>query len=168
MNTELNNPENIDNNQINDVGHKLNGDDFRKSPRFKELEKLLTCKCCNQILMEPVTLFCQHTYCQSCLIINNANTENTATFTCMECKKNMIIPVSSNFQLRGIIDKIYDTEYFEDRKQQFTNLLAKDLKLKRKYDIYKEKLNSIVNKVTETNGKFNIGVSYINANNLFI
>lgn len=124
--------------------------EFRESTRFNKLEKLLTCSCCNQIFMEPATLFCQHTFCQSCIIMNNENDN----LECPKCKENVVVPVANNFQLRDIITKIYGDDYFKERKQKFEQLLANNLKLKKKYEIYKTYFNTLIGKISESNGQF--------------
>ena len=144
-----NNDNQIDDNHLDNV-QTNNKDDFKQSPRYTELEKLLTCSCCNQILLEPVTLFCQHTFCQSCIILNNEKQQ----LECPKCNESVVIPVSNNFQLRGIIDKIYSDDYFKERKTKFDKMLANDLKLKKKYEIYKNYFNDLLGKIHESNGKF--------------
>lgn len=125
-------------------------DDFKKSTRYNELQKLLTCSCCNQIFLEPVTLFCQHTFCQSCIVLNNEKQQ----LECPKCNESVVVPVSNNFQLRGIIDKVYGEDFFKERKEQFEKMLAGNLKMKRKYEIYKNYFNDLLGKIHESNGHF--------------
>lgn len=127
-----------------------NNKEFKESARFNKLEKLLTCSCCNQIFMEPTTLFCQHTFCQSCIIMNNENDN----LECPKCKESVVVPVACNFQLREIISKIYDDDFFKERKEKFEQMLANNLKLKKKYEIYKSYFNTLIGKVSESNGQF--------------
>lgn len=132
--------------------------DFKNSDRFEQLETLLTCKSCQQIYMDPITLFCQHTFCRQCLIDNNDE-----TFKCPECQVDIVLPPSNNFQLKHIIEKIYPESHFTERQKQFNKKLANDLKLKRKYEIYKERFSAIMNKVQKVyNNKF-----IINNNSIF-
>lgn len=135
-----------------------NSNDFKTSPRFTELEKLLTCSCCNQIFLEPTTLFCQHTFCQSCIITNNENNH----LECPKCNQKIVIPIANNFQLRDIIDKIYGEDYFKERKETFTKMLSSNLKLKRKYEIYKSYFSEILGKIYETNGQFHAPSDTVN------
>ena len=159
------------NNDINsDINNDINNKDdnkeiFKTSPKFQEMEKLLTCQSCQQIFMNPITLFCQHTFCQSCLLLKEGN-----DLKCFTCHSNVIIPPINNFQLKNIIDKIYPEAYFKERKQEFDKQLSNDLQLKRKYEIYKELFNNNINKINEvctTNGLEFVISSFNNNNNIF-
>jgi len=122
-------------------------DIFKQSQRFVQLVKILTCPLCQQILCDPVTLFCQHTLCQSCLVLKCQD-------KCYLCKTDIILPTNSNYQLKSIIDKIYSEDYFKERKDKFQQVLSNDLKLKKKYEIYKNYFSSLINKVQDKHGKF--------------
>ena len=124
-------------------------EEFKQSERFKELEKTLSCSICNQIFLEPVTLFCQHTFCHSCIIMKFEN----STIKCPICEQTVMLPISHNFQVKGIIDKIYSSDYFVNRENLNQKLIT-NLKLKQKYEIYKQYFNELLKKVSEQNGKF--------------
>jgi hypothetical protein len=123
--------------------------DFLKSSRFNQLEKILTCPKCNQIFCDPVTLFCQHTLCQSCLVIESPD-------KCFVCNNDIMLPTNGNYQLKNIIDKIYGEDYFKHRKEDFQQILSNDLKLKKKYEIYKTYFPLLINKIKDSHGKFTL------------
>jgi len=150
-----NNLENI--NQIHEKNNEEDNDKtFKDSVRFQQLETLLKCSKCNHIFMDPVTLFCQHTFCQSCIIMNNKEDD----IKCMMCQKDNIMPVNGNYQLKNIIEKIYDTDFFKDRKVRFEDFLNKNIKMKKKYEIYKKSFNESLKNIKETNGQFVIHNQY--------
>lgn len=144
--------ENKENNQ--ETNQENNVIDFKTSDRFKQLETLLTCKQCKQILCDPITLLCQHTFCQSCIITNSDD-------KCFICKLEMMMPINSNFQLKSIIEKMYDADFFKERRERFKEEMNKDLKMKKKYEIYKNYFNTLINKVNDKNGKFSMTNSLI-------
>jgi hypothetical protein len=136
-----------ENNQPNQNINELT---FKNSARFQQLETLLKCSKCNQIFLDPVTLFCQHTFCQSCIILNNKADE----IKCMICQLDNIMPVNGNYQLKGIIEKIYDDNFFSDRKKKFEEFLNKNIKTKKKFEIYKNSFNESIKNINEIDGKF--------------
>ncbi len=139
MNSEKNeNKTNLQNNNL-----KM---DFTKSERFNKLEKYLTCPQCNNIFCDPVTLFCQHTICKSCLLYSSNN--------CLICGTQHFIPISPNYQLNSIIEKIYGESYVNNRREQIETKINNDMKLKRNYKIRKEYFNELINNIYECNGKF--------------
>jgi hypothetical protein len=138
-----------ENNQSNQDKNTDNST-FKDSTRFHQLETLLKCPKCDQIFLDPVTLFCQHTFCQSCIILNNKEDE----IKCMICQQDNILPVSGNYQLKGIIEKIYDENFFSDRKKKFEEYLNKNIKTKKKFEIYKNSFNESIKNVREINGQF--------------
>lgn len=146
------NTENLDSQNVNSNINSKDGD-FTKSKRFVELEKCLICPQCGDILCEPVTLFCQHTMCQSCMLLHS-------TDKCVICGKKSLMPSSPNFQLKNIIEKIYGEKYINERKDNIDAKINSDLKLKRQYKIRKEYFNNLVNKISDYGGKFSMSQLY--------
>jgi hypothetical protein len=125
---------------------------FKNSDRFQQLETLLKCPKCDQIFLDPVTFFCQHTFCQSCIILNNKDDE----IRCMICQQDNIMPVTNNYQLKDIIEKIYNDDFFDNRKTKFEEYLNKNLKTKKRFELYKQSFNKSIKNVKESNGEFTI------------
>lgn len=86
-----------------------------------------SCSICKDLLCEPVTLLCQHSFCLDCLkdykgrdkrldrmyyVLDNAHKKTG----CPKCEFPFVIPPKYNKQLETFLQKLYPEEY-EIRKQ---------------------------------------------------
>lgn len=120
-----------------------------ESNRFSKLKELVSCGHCGNVFCDPVTLFCQHTFCQSCLILNQQE-------SCFICQQSKVIPININFQLREIVEKIFTPEYFQNRQKELDQIVSSDLQLKKRIQIYKSQFNEILANIIKSGGKFTI------------
>ncbi|CZT03525.1 uncharacterized protein RCO7_06109 [Rhynchosporium graminicola] len=70
-----------------------------------DIRTLVTCTICDQLLYEPYTLGCGHTYCYSCMC--SWFTTNRRKKTCPECRARVTIAPSPNFLVKQMVDQIF-------------------------------------------------------------
>lgn len=117
---------------------------------ISDLHDLLKCDMCKNILNEPVTLLCNHTFCQYCLqklvrppiveqtynnyynyINNYININQISKGKCPTCSLSIWIPPSKNvnYIIRDIIIALYGVnEYTKIKQSRDEKLLKFDLK----------------------------------------
>src|SRR5437868_12287624 len=95
----------------------------------KYLYDSVTCSICLDILFEPVTLFCQHSFCKDCItqIINNQ---------CPLCRAYITIPLEKNIILDDFCAKLFSKQYVARRR-------AKNKRIKKIDKIKRNKFNEI-------------------------
>jgi hypothetical protein len=125
-----------------------------------ELIKCLKCPVCQKLLCQPVTLFCQDTFCQSCLITRERQNNN---HTCPTCKLQYFRPPIANFKLSELIDKLFPEE-IKIRKEEIEKLPKPDEKETLKEEIIKSTWRDVINKKKSTNN----GQVQLNADVFFL
>ncbi|KAL5473988.1 hypothetical protein EMCRGX_G028558 [Ephydatia muelleri] len=65
------------------------------------------CKICYELLLDPVALYCGHTFCQLCIAKLCFNNGMLATFRCPLCNQPCQTMSSVNIQLRDIVQSKY-------------------------------------------------------------
>ncbi|KAG4425830.1 hypothetical protein IFR04_001037 [Cadophora malorum] len=70
-----------------------------------DIRNLVTCTICDQLLYEPWTLGCGHTYCYSCLC--SWFTTNRRKKTCPECRAKVAIVPAPNFLVKQMVDQVF-------------------------------------------------------------
>lgn len=70
-----------------------------------DIRNLVTCTICDQLLYEPWTLGCGHTYCYSCLC--SWFTTNRRKKTCPECRSKVTIVPAPNFLVKQMVDQVF-------------------------------------------------------------
>jgi hypothetical protein len=96
------------------------------------------CKCdvCKDFLFEPVTLFCQHTFCKSCVI---------SLKQCPICRLKIYIPKNQNKIFTKLIDILYGPEKTIELANKFKKeKIEKELKPKI-LDELRKNLNITIN-----------------------
>jgi len=83
-----------------------------KAQRDELLEEDFICSCCFEILLEPTTLTCGHTFCRFCLA-NWWSTSKKAE--CLQCRRPFTEFPSVNFTLRNTLAKLYPERIEEKR-----------------------------------------------------
>lgn len=61
-----------------------------------ELDELLKCAVCHELIIEPVTLICQHTFCIDCVKALDIN-------RCPSCRMSVIVPPMINNLMSDLI-----------------------------------------------------------------
>lgn len=110
----------------------------------KELLETFQCSMCNELLYQPVTLFCQDTFCQSCLA-------RLPTNECPSCNRKFFRTPVSNFKLCGFIEKMFPEE-FQKRKEIIEKLPTLSEEEILREDIVKSSWRDVINKKKTTPG----------------
>lgn len=107
----------------------------------------IQCTICQNILVHPVTLLCQHTFCRECIETyvdkvtkDETDEEGFQVFKdriarCPLCKCAIVIPPNDNFVLCDLLEKHYSHEYQKAlmeraekcKKEKVKNRLRKEL-----------------------------------------
>ena len=100
------------------------------------LEENLKCGICKDILYHPVTLLCQHTFCNYCLSCCNDN-------HCPICRKIFIMPKGYNKELNHVIKSLYRDKYKEKSKD-----ISREIdESRRKNEIFEEIYEEIISNI---------------------
>jgi len=117
------------------------------------------CAICQDLLVAPVTLLCQHTYCRACIKayvkqhtkpsydddgyqVYVARTDKNAK--CPLCRCTIVIPPNDNFLLKDIIQKRYPEQYEKRYKEHEKDSLKIDLRDQIEEEIRNEIFNTII------------------------
>ncbi len=95
----------------------MNIDDNKK----KIAKNLLKCSLCFRLYHNPITLFCQDTFCKSCL--KNYTLKNKIE-DCPKCHKQSFYPPINNFKLWDLINKLFP-EDVTSRELELTRITPK-------------------------------------------
>jgi hypothetical protein len=81
-----------------------------------KIRKLLHCPICHDILLDPVTLYCQHTYCLECL----EEFEENSSVKCpnKKCQSKVFLAPSHNYKIKEIIEKMFSQKELDTRKEK--------------------------------------------------
>lgn len=88
-----------------------------KMVKVKDLKESLTCGICRDILNEPFTIPCNHTFCYVCLAGTNENAWELSR-ECPICKKKYCLPPQGkvNFVIKDIIVKLTSEKAYNKTK----------------------------------------------------
>ena len=81
----------------------------------QEIDNDLTCSICNDLLYQPVSIACGHTYCKSCLVKKLKDKP-----ICPQCYLPTFVSPSSlkeNITLKGLIESKYPQIKFQNRSK---------------------------------------------------
>ena len=129
----------------------------------------LSCGICSQVLYHPVTLFCQHNFCQTCikgLIDSNKRQSLIAhqqqiTNKCPVCQTPIFLPPTKcrNYDLDQLIEKVmsyHDPEYLKKRQKE-SMLIDPDLREEVKEHLRHELLSTVLQEInTPIQGTHNV------------
>ncbi len=108
-----------------------------------EVPDVVACAVCHHVLINPVTLSCQHTFCRHCVDRDDVG-------QCPYCQLAKVVPPSRNATMEDMIRCIVgDQQYtrllaeYEDEKQ--TEELRAQLKKQIRQQIYNDVYNEVVN-----------------------
>jgi hypothetical protein len=110
--------------------------------KLEDIEDFLKCDVCKDILNEPKTLLCQHTFCANCLI---------SLKECPMCRLKLYLPKNSNNIFNNIISLLYGSEKVKELEEK-----------NRKEKLEKELLPKVLN---ELNNNLNNTISNNTNNN---
>lgn len=129
------------------------------------IKKYLSCGICSQILYQPVTLFCQHNFCRTCLLqlVKKPyqhqgppgspwvafNQNGNLLSLCPVCQRRFFLPPNKmhNYELDQLIEEmIDDPEYFQERKKEDLKMNP-DLQNEAKEELKQELLATILNEI---------------------
>lgn len=131
------------------------------------VEKELECSICHELLVAPVTLMCQHTFCRLCIksYVDKQSKPGVSddgyqvyvpkkdkNAKCPLCRCTVVIPVNDNFILKGIIESKYP-ELYRTRYKEFhtKGLLKLDIRDQVEEEIRNEIFNSVVDEAVHEN-----------------
>lgn len=144
-----------------------------------EIDKELECAICHDLLVAPVTLMCQHTFCRLCIksyadqkskgdVGNDGYqvyvSRKDKNAKCPMCRCTVVIPPNDNFVLKDIIEGKYPEQY-RLRYENFhkKGLLKLSIRDQIKDEIRTEVFNGVVDDAVHENIDAPSGVSpYVN------
>lgn len=81
------------------------------------LDSHYQCVICTQILYDPVTILCQHTFCRHCL----SEHMKKGSKKCPTCQKRFFLPATNiNYQMRDAINELMDKLYTKEEIEKMT------------------------------------------------
>lgn len=109
-----------------------------------ELEVDLHCNICTDLFVQPVTLICQHTFCQSCISDRN-------TRTCPMCRLAKFVPPEINTVIESMVKSIQGVELYEcEVKRRVAALKEKNHEWDLTRKIEKEIWRSLVDMISQS------------------
>jgi hypothetical protein len=129
-------------------------------PNIDDIEDHLKCDVCKDFFNEPKTLFCQHTFCASCLISQKE---------CPVCRLKIHLPEATN----NIFDILVTSIYGNEKVKELQNRHRKEKLEKELLPNVLSELNNNLNSTLRTSGQTSSnnaspGLEYgINTNNNF-
>nr|XP_003468924.1 E3 ubiquitin-protein ligase TRIM38-like [Cavia porcellus] len=89
--------------------------------RAKRMKEMATCSICLNLMTEPVSINCGHSYCRTCLeqyLSQVSRNQGQVTFVCPLCRASFHInSMRSNKQLGNLVELIKEMEDTEDELQ---------------------------------------------------
>ena len=102
-----------------------------------------TCAICHDILYEPVTLFCQHSYCQSCLV-------GRPVHSCPVCRLALFIPPVFNRWMQSRIIEYYGQEVYKRRGEAIASEQKAEEEIKKRNLLERKVEQEMLHRVLET------------------
>ncbi len=96
------------------------------TPSKKFLEEHFGCPICLDVLQNPITTYCGHNFCQSCL--------NNNKFSCPICRQMSPGNLSINYQLKNTIEVMKQINKNDDDKNN-ENLYKSENKISNKFKL---------------------------------
>ena len=103
----------------------------------EEIEEFLKCDVCKDILNDPRTLLCQHTFCSTCLI---------SLKECPMCRLKLYLPEETNNTFNKLIGLIYGPEKIKELEDRH----RKEKIEKEMFPKVIDELNNNLNKTVKT------------------
>jgi hypothetical protein len=116
--------------------------------KLEDIEDFLKCDVCKDILNEPKTLLCQHTFCANCLI---------SLKECPMCRLKLYLPKESNNIFNNLIGLLYGSEKIKELEE-------KNRREKLEKELLPKVLNELNNNLNNTISN-NSNTNHNNTNN---
>jgi DNA-directed RNA polymerase subunit RPC12/RpoP len=116
--------ENKDNSQ--DIKDK--DDNLINKSQINKIRKILKCPLCRDILLEPVTLYCQHTFCNHCL----ESLEENSLVKCPTCNHKGLLVPAHNYKIKELIEKFFTKEELKDRQDKHKEKILSETSIREK------------------------------------
>jgi len=115
---------------------------------------LFDCTICHELLIEPVTLLCQHTYCRGC-IKNYVKQQRNAKreSKCPVCQCAVVIPPNNNFLLKEIIQNKFPDVYRSRLEQTYKDTIKRDVRSQIEDEVRKEIFNGLLKSAINDNSQ---------------
>ncbi len=118
----------------NDIELKNEKELDEEELKLEEIEDFLKCDVCKEVLNDPRTLLCQHTFCANCLI---------SLKECPMCRLKLYLPKNSNNIFNNIIALLYGSEKIKELEE-------KNRKEKLEKELLPKVLNELNNNLNNT------------------
>jgi len=159
INLENNNKENNnkENNHILEDKNK-----YLNKIQLNKIKKLLVCFICRDILYEPTTLYCQHTFCNECL----EKLEENSLVECPLCHHKGLLVPSHNYKINEIIEKIFTKEELKLRLERYNNhnkqynTIDREMKRQIKKEVWYNEINQDKTKNNNNNQNNQFGNNF--------
>ena len=124
----------------------------------------IQCAICQDILVRPVTLLCQHTFCRYCIesYTDKATKDETdeegfqvlkdRIARCPLCKCVIVVPPNDNFVLCDLLEKHYSQEYQKALEERTKSIKKKNVE----NQLRKELFNALVEETIVQNPPSNL------------
>ncbi len=108
----------------------------------EDIEEFLKCDVCKDILNDPRTLLCQHTFCATCLI---------SLKECPMCRLKLYLPEKSNDTFNKLIGLIYGPEKIKELEDRHRKEKIEKEMLPKVIEELNSNLNNAIKTSTSTN-----------------
>ena len=133
------------------------------------LEQYFTCGICSDILYEPYTLLCQHTFCKACLSKSKpgdmySDSTVNSIHKCPTCNLSYILhPKNNNYLITTYIESLVSDDYKLTRnREKLKETLEMEVRKELKSEIFKTLYeDTLVEVIQKQNNQSNTGMSPI-------
>lgn len=126
-------------------------------------DQILRCEICNDLLYQPMTLICQHTFCYHCLSIGKST---NSMKECPLCRLKLELPPNPNQTSNNLLSQIEHIIYGSTRFQEIKDKVAQEeLQRELEPEIRKEIQEAFKNTLISHNDYKKINID-LNNNNI--
>jgi len=126
-----------------------------KDVNITNLEKEFECPVCKNLLCNPITLPCQHTFCEWCIIEAVKNKSKQ----CPLCRKVIFIPQNKNVLLETFVKTIIGDENYSERQKEVGDMKMKlDLETKVRLELRDELYDATIAEVEQKHNANDVDV----------
>lgn len=112
----------------------------------EDLAKHFECGICNNLMIEPITLFCQHTYCKKCLVEHKKKSHK-----CPVCTAKFFLPPEKvhNYTIANLTMQLFPEEHKERNAEIDKEKVKKDLMQEIREELRNEIYATIMDSVNQ-------------------